>query len=483
MNESRVPVVSCEDFLPPLPRWLFWCGGGLMAFMTMVIALSAVFSYQIVVKAAATIRPDGELRVVQSAASGTVLQIHVKENQRVKRGELLVSLNDRELLIQLQTLNRSREEIQRQIKQVELQLLALLRRQNSNTQKVKAAVRSARVKLNDQIRTYQTQSIEGQSRTQEIEANLKNADAALRQAQSQLQREQANLAALRQELKSAKSKWDRYLALSSSGALPMLQIEEAQAIALSLQEKVTAQEAVVQFQRQDIQRKQQDIAALQAQQQRILASERPSSAEVEQSQESLLQEQAQEQTEAASLEQEEDVLKAQKINLQKELNVTEQNFRQTQINRANLSIRAPVDGTILSLSLRNPMQVVMTGSEIAKISPQNENLMVQSLVQGKDISQIVPGQAVYLRVFACPYPKFGTLLGKVTKVASDTIPNQSDSGTMAYLVTIEPQQTYLEKGKMRCQIQAGMETRADIVTRSETLLQTILKVTRLWVDL
>lgn len=483
MTGSHVPDVNRNDFLPPLPRWLFWWGGGLVAVMTMGIALSAFFSYEIVVKASARIRPDGDLRVVQSAASGTVRQIHIKENQPVKRGDVLVSLNDRELTAEFQALNRSREAIQRQIQQVDLQLLALIRRQDSNTQRGKSTVRSARINLNDQMRRYQTQVIEGQSRIQEIEANLKDADAALRQAQLQLQREQANLAAQRQELKSAESERDRYLALSSSGALPMLQIEEAEAISLSLQDKVTAQEAVVQFQQQDIQRKQQDIEALQAQQQRILASEHPSSAEVEQSQESLVQEQAQLKTEAASLEQEKDVLRAQKIDLQKELNGIEQSFRQAQINKANLSIRAPVDGTILSLGLRNPMQVVTNGSEIAKISPQNENLIVQSLVQGKDISQIAPGQTVYLRVFACPYPKFGTLLGKVTKVASDATPDQSGSDSTVYLVTIEPQQAYLEKGKMRCQILAGMDARADIVTQSETLLQTVLKETRLWVDL
>jgi len=53
------------------------------------IILTAVTKYNITVKAPATVRPFGEVRIVQAATEGSVKSIPVKENMVVKQGDAI----------------------------------------------------------------------------------------------------------------------------------------------------------------------------------------------------------------------------------------------------------------------------------------------------------------------------------------------------------------------------------------------------------
>jgi multidrug efflux pump subunit AcrA (membrane-fusion protein) len=104
-----------------------------------------------------------------------------------------------------------------------------------------------------------------------------------------------------------------------------------------------------------------------------------------------------------------------------------------------------------------------------------------------------------LRVSACPYTDYGTLKGVVSQISEDTIKPQNNGATATaaatassqqegavgtfYEVTIQPEVLSLGKGKNQCQIQVGMEGRADIISKEETVLQFFLRKARLIPDL
>lgn len=128
------------------------------------------------------------------------------------------------------------------------------------------------------------------------------------------------------------------------------------------------------------------------------------------------------------------------------------------------------------------------GGAIAQIAPSNAPLLVKARVAAQDIDRVKPGQQVQMQVSACPYPEYGTLKGTVTTVSADALPMASDGAAMsaspaAYEVTIQPQTRFVGDGDRQCQLQAGMEGRADIISRSETVLQFILRKARLLTDL
>ena len=78
---------------PNLRRWL---AGG-TAMLAGSILVSAVIPVQNYVVASGELEPAGEIQKVQHLEGGVILGVPVKEGQRVKRGEVLVQLDEGEL--------------------------------------------------------------------------------------------------------------------------------------------------------------------------------------------------------------------------------------------------------------------------------------------------------------------------------------------------------------------------------------------------
>jgi multidrug efflux pump subunit AcrA (membrane-fusion protein) len=146
----------------------------------------------------------------------------------------------------------------------------------------------------------------------------------------------------------------------------------------------------------------------------------------------------------------------------------------------------------LQLKLRNPGQVVQPSEAIAQIAPVDAPMQIKAQVPARDIDKVQAGQKVQMQVSACPYPDYGTLNGTVTTVAPDALPtvrNIAPTSTAptpqitAYEVTIEPQTLYVGRGDRQCHLKPGMEGRADIISRRETVMQFILRKARLITDI
>lgn len=161
-------------------------------------------------------------------------------------------------------------------------------------------------------------------------------------------------------------------------------------------------------------------------------------------------------------------------------------------------VRAPVAGVVFSMALRNPLQVVASGQELARIAPQNTPMLVMALVPTEQIANVQPGQEAHLRLAGCPFPDFGTMPARVVSVSPDAQgswasadPSLAPSGPQAsagggissagYLVTLVPEQTELRSASRTCALRPGMDLRADITTRVETVLQFLLRRSRLLV--
>ncbi|MFM9159877.1 MAG: biotin/lipoyl-binding protein, partial [Dolichospermum sp.] len=74
--------------------------------------------YNVTVKANAIVRPIGETRVVQSKVEGVIKTILVKENQVIKKGEVIAVLDTEQLLIK-------KSQLEENINQNKLQVLQI----------------------------------------------------------------------------------------------------------------------------------------------------------------------------------------------------------------------------------------------------------------------------------------------------------------------------------------------------------------------
>jgi multidrug efflux pump subunit AcrA (membrane-fusion protein) len=96
-NSDYLPQVQDNEFLPPLGRWTTLGGLVLLTAMGIAITLASVVKYKVTVKAEANVRPTGELRIVNAATEGSVMSISVKENQVVKTGDAIATIDDSRL--------------------------------------------------------------------------------------------------------------------------------------------------------------------------------------------------------------------------------------------------------------------------------------------------------------------------------------------------------------------------------------------------
>jgi len=179
-----------------------------------------------------------------------------------------------------------------------------------------------------------------------------------------------------------------------------------------------------------------------------------------------------------------DRLLQQRVGLQNQIRYDEETLQAVNAEIDKQVVHAPVDGTILKLEVHNPGQTVRLGDTIAQIVPKNAPLLIKARVAAQDISQVALGQPAQMRVSAYPYPDYGVLEGTVQTIAPDVTLVQDGSNSFPfYEVTIRPNQPYLVRNNKQFAIQPGMDGRADIISRQETLMQFLLRRMRLWTDL
>lgn len=428
--------VKSEDFLPPIGLWTTLSGLLLVGTVSVGVTLAAVVKYNVTIKAPAAVRPTGEIRLVQAATAGAVKRILVKENQVVKLGEVIATLDDSQLQTKKRQLEGDIQNGQQQLTQIAAQIGALDAQRSAESSVVNRTVSSAQADLSRNERDYRERQVTTQTDVQEAVADLELARVQMKQ----------------------------YQTLANTGAIAQLQIKE----------------------------KEQAFKAALIRLERAKATLNPSGAAVTIATEQIAQDRAKGEATLATLHKERESLKSAQTNIQNQLNRDRQALQQIGQDLKQSVVLAPAAGTILKLELRNPGQSVRPGESIAQIAPGNAVLTVKARVAAQDISnvkvcqekQVETCQAgnVQLRVSAYPYPDYGTLRGAVKAIAPDVITPQG-SGTPYYEVTIQPEKPYLLKSERQYPIQPGMEGTADIISREETILTFILRKARLLTDL
>lgn len=498
-NTNFLPQVQTNEFIPPINRWTTYGGMFILCVISLAIPIASVTKYKVTVKGQAVVRPAGELRIVQAATEGQVMQIYVKENQVVKKGDTVATIDDSRLQTKRSQLQTNIQQAKLQLVQINAQIHALNSQIIAETERINRVITSAKAELSGRDRAYRDKKITTVSELQEADANIKMAQEELQAAIAQLQSTQANLRASQAAWGAAKSKQNRYQSVAKQGALSQDQLEEAQLIAQQQEQAVAVQTAAVEVQKQTIERLKQAVAAAIARRQRAIAALNPSNAEVAVATERIAQEKASGESNKATLEKERQALVKQRIDIEKQLERDTSELKQIELDLQQTTITATADGIISQLNLRNPGQTLRAGEEVLQIVPSDAPQVIKAAVASEDKNKLKIGQKVQIRVSACPYPDYGTLNGKVQAISPDAMTpqknasNASTGNTAAspqaatagsfYEVTIEPENLILGKGKHQCHIQLGMEGRADIISREETVLQFFLRKARLIADL
>ncbi|UJF34232.1 HlyD family efflux transporter periplasmic adaptor subunit [Paenibacillus hexagrammi] len=139
-------------------------------------------------------------------------------------------------------------------------------------------------------------------------------------------------------------------------------------------------------------------------------------------------------------------------------------------------IKASADGIVNVLVELREGDLVGAGTEIATIVPEaSSEYTVQVSIPNKDIAKIKAGDQIKYHFLALPYKEYGELTGTITTVSADAILNQ-ESGSSYYAVeaAIQNKPLYNSKGEVS-HIKPGMLAEANVVTGSKSILDYLLE--------
>jgi multidrug efflux pump subunit AcrA (membrane-fusion protein) len=481
---------ALDRFLPSSSRWLAVGGMVMMAVLGGAIALSTFLKYKVTIQAPATIRPVGELRLVQSTIEGSVLSLSVGENQAVRKGDWIATVKDLRLESKLQTrlhqLAGDSQKARQQLSAIDAQIRASDRQNVAEIDRGNRSIAGIQSELNRADRDYHDKQITTQAEVVEAQANWQAARREQLAAQLELKVVEANLRSTQASYQSAFARSQRYQDAGSAGAISTNLLEESQLATQQQAEAISAQKATILKQQQIVARLAAIVTAAAARLQRTQTAVNPSRAESTTIVQKIAGEQANGKAAIARLQQEQLKLLQQRVEIANQIATNDREIAQISIELKPVPILAPVSGTIQELSLRNNAQVVHPGDRIAQIIPTGTPLNIKAFVAISDISNVKVGQTVQMRVSACPYTDYGVASGKVHEISADAksteknTPQQPQTAVNGvYEVTIKPSTLILSRGGNKCEIRSGMDGRADIISKQETVWQFMLKKARL----
>ena len=187
-----------------------------------------------------------------------------------------------------------------------------------------------------------------------------------------------------------------------------------------------------------------------------------------QSQSALTQAQNQSQTQTAETN---SAFNNQIITAEKRIIELENNLVKARQVLAQTTITAPVDGTVLSLTVKTIGGVVNAGQQLAQIVPEKVPLYVDAALDNQDIGFVKSGQRVVVKVATYPFQRYGYLEGTVENISPDAI--QDDKKGLIYKAKIKLNDDKSSK-QNQLKLLPGMSVSAEITTGQRRIIEFFL---------
>ena len=134
-------------------------------------------------------------------------------------------------------------------------------------------------------------------------------------------------------------------------------------------------------------------------------------------------------------------------------------------------VRAPVRGTVNTLTANTVGGVVQPGKDILDIVPMDDSLLLEVQVAPKDIGFLHYGQKAQVKFTAYDFAVYGGLSGTVENIGANTITDEK--GNAHYVVKVRTDTATV--GDDSRPIIPGMQAEVHVLTGTRTLMQYLLK--------
>ncbi len=368
--------------------------------------------------------PSSKAQIVQSAEPASIREIVVRSGQAVRKGQLLVQLDDTESssrLGQIAAENRS----------LAARADRLSREGSGGASGVDCTVAGG---------TTATECSQEAALQSVRAAALRSRKSALNAAVEQRRRDfgeaQATIASLKASLKLAQDQVGILAPLAAKSIVPQLELMDAQRDVSEIQGKLAAAE-------QAASRAQAGIGE---------ALANASEAGLQFRQEAL----------------------NERSQLVTKMAVNSESLRGAAGRLQRSEIRSPVDGIVNDIQVTTVGGFVQAGQKILQVVPVGDKLLVEARVNPKDIAFIKVNDLANVKVTAYDFAVYGGLNGRVVQISPDSIYDEA-SKEAYFSVVVETDRAYLKSGKRQLPIGPGMICDVEIITGKKSVLSYLLK--------
>lgn len=417
----------------PLPRMLVWLCAALLGTL---LLWSMIGSLDIVAVAQGKLVPREYLKVVQTADTGVLRDLAVREGQTVERGQVLFRLDPQ--LSQADGRSLANELAQRELQiariDAELAGIPLTGRGGDWPQEYLAQARQQWLANRN---AYQ--------------AALAAEQSALERARSELRSALEVLAKLEQTAPLLQAALERSQALVAEGFVAKEFVDERARQAIERQQDLVAQQHSVASLRAAVTQSEQRVAQVQSAYRQSLTSERA-------------------QAELALGKVREDLVKQR-------------------VREGLIEISAPQRGVVKDLATHTPGTFVQAGATLLSIVPLDDVLEAEVLVSNADAAYVLPGQSVQVKIESYPYTRYGMLPARVLRISPDASEVRTEQGTQnsvdgkfelhsTYRARLALQSQTLTARGREMPLLAGMTAVAEIHIGQRSVLEYVLSPVR-----
>ncbi len=136
---------------------------------------------------------------------------------------------------------------------------------------------------------------------------------------------------------------------------------------------------------------------------------------------------------------------------------------------ARTLITSPVQGSIKGLTMNRAGRVIHPGEIIFEVVPDDEKLIAEVRVSPSDIGHLSIGLAAIVKVDTYKYGRLGGIKGKVSRISATTFLDEKGNGYFKTWIALETNYVGTVEGLNR--IAPGMTLVADIRTGKKSLMQ------------
>ena len=383
----------------------------------LLIAWSAFAQVEQITRGTGKVIPSSKAQLVQPAEPAVIAEILVRGGQSVKKGDLLVRLDDTQ---SASALGELEEENRR---------LAVRARRLENE------ASGAELGCEDGSLCAEEQRLQ-QVRTATARARESALSSAIEQRRRDLQEAQATTSALENSVRLAREQVTMLEPLAQKNIVPQTELIQAQRDLVDTQGRLAAA-------RQAVGR---------------------SSAAIRQAQADLNQ---------ARLDFRQQAL-AERSEVTTKLAVNQESIRGAAARQQRNELRAPADGVVNDVQITTVGGFVNAGEKIMQVVPVGDKLLVEARIAPSDRAFIKVGDPANVKVTAYDFSIYGGLRGKVQQVSADSIYDEAEREAY-YTVVIETDRSYIVKNGNRLPIVPGMICDVEIITGRHSILTYLFK--------